>query len=163
MEYFGPGVDTMSATGLATICNMGAEIGATTSLFPYNSRMYDYLVSTKRKDIGELANQYKTLLRPGAPISPTVICVCRYLFISRFACHAALIVISPADEGAHYDQLIEINLSELEPHVNGPFTPDLATPISQFAAAVKKNGWPDEVKVRRDACCLLLCLSLFPA
>ncbi|KAL2115039.1 hypothetical protein VTJ04DRAFT_10702 [Mycothermus thermophilus] len=115
VEYFGPGVDSISATGMATVCNMGAEIGATTSLFPFNDRVYDYLVSTKRKEIGDFARAYAKELR--------------------------------ADEGAEYDQVIEINLSELEPHINGPFTPDLATPISKFSEAVKANGWPEELKV----------------
>jgi aconitate hydratase len=94
---------------------MGAEIGATTSVYPFNDRMYDYLAATKRKDIGDFARAYAKELRP--------------------------------DEGAEYDQLIEINLSELEPHINGPFTPDLATPISKFAEAAKANGWPQELKV----------------
>ncbi|KAK6837892.1 hypothetical protein PG989_000995 [Apiospora arundinis] len=114
VEYHGPGVDTLSATGMGTICNMGAEIGATTSLFPFNDRMYDYLAATKRKDIGDFSRTYAKELRE--------------------------------DDGAEYDQLIEINLSELEPHINGPFTPDLATPISKFAEAAKANNWPDEVK-----------------
>lgn len=100
---------------MGTICNMGAEIGATTSMFPFNDRMYDYLKATKRTDIGNFARDYAKELRE--------------------------------DEGAEYDQLIEINLSELEPHVNGPFTPDLATPISKFAEAVDANGWPEELKV----------------
>jgi aconitate hydratase len=94
---------------------MGAEIGATTSLFPFNDRMYDYLAATKRSEIGDFARSYAKELRQ--------------------------------DEGAEYDQLIEINLSELEPHINGPFTPDLATPISKFSEAVKANGWPEELKV----------------
>ncbi|VBB81369.1 Putative aconitate hydratase [Podospora comata] len=115
VEYFGPGVDSLSATGMGTICNMGAEIGATTSLFPFNDRMYDYLKATKRTEIGDFARSYAKELRQ--------------------------------DDGAEYDQLIEINLSELEPHINGPFTPDLATPISKFAEAAKANNWPDEVKV----------------
>ncbi|KXX78256.1 Aconitate hydratase, mitochondrial [Madurella mycetomatis] len=115
VEYHGPGCETISATGMGTIANMGAEIGATTSLFPFNDRMYDYLAATKRKDIGDYARSYAKELRE--------------------------------DEGAEYDQLIEINLSELEPHINGPFTPDLATPISKFAEAVKANGWPEELKV----------------
>ncbi|KAK4187827.1 putative aconitate hydratase [Podospora australis] len=115
VEYFGPGVDSLSATGMGTICNMGAEIGATTSVFPFNDRMYDYLKATKRTEIGDFARSYAKELRQ--------------------------------DDGAEYDQLIEINLSELEPHINGPFTPDLATPISKFAEAAKKNGWPEEVKV----------------
>ncbi|KAH6844857.1 aconitase family-domain-containing protein [Chaetomium sp. MPI-CAGE-AT-0009] len=115
VEYHGPGVDSISATGMATVANMGAEIGATTSVFPFNDRMYDYLVATKRKEIGDFARAYAKELRE--------------------------------DEGAEYDQLIEINLSELEPHINGPFTPDLATPISKFTEAVKTNGWPEELKV----------------
>lgn len=100
---------------MASCCNMGAEIGATTSVFPFNDRMYDYLVATRRKDIGDFARSYAAELRE--------------------------------DEGAEYDQLVEINLSELEPHINGPFTPDLATPLSKFAATAKENNWPDEVKV----------------
>jgi aconitate hydratase len=100
---------------MATICNMGAEIGATTSVFPFNDRMYDYLAATKRSQIGDFSRQYAHELRE--------------------------------DQGAEYDQLIEINLSELEPHINGPFTPDLATPISKFKDAVKANNWPEELKV----------------
>ncbi|KAF9531299.1 aconitase [Crepidotus variabilis] len=115
VEYLGSGVDSISATGMATICNMGAEIGATTSLFPFNNRMADYLNATKRPDIANYAKQFQHNLK--------------------------------ADEGAEYDQVIEINLSELEPHINGPFTPDLATPISKLASEAKKNGWPDDVRV----------------
>ncbi|PVI07726.1 aconitate hydratase-like protein [Periconia macrospinosa] len=115
VEYHGPGTNTLSATGMATICNMGAEIGATTSLFPFNDRMYDYLKATKRQAIGDFAREYSAELHE--------------------------------DEGAEYDQLIEINLSELEPHINGPFTPDLATPISKFKEAVKANKWPEDLKV----------------
>ncbi|ORX46015.1 aconitate hydratase [Piromyces finnis] len=115
VEYFGEGVESISCTGMATICNMGAEIGATTSIFPFNERMEEYLKATGRADIAELAKQYKDLLK--------------------------------ADEGCKYDQVIEINLSELEPHINGPFTPDLATPLSEFKNAVEKNGWPEELKV----------------
>jgi len=115
VEYFGPGVDNVSCTGMATICNMGAEIGATTSVFPFNDRMYDYLAATKRQHIGDFARSYAAELRE--------------------------------DEGAEYDQLIEIDLNELEPHINGPFTPDLATPLSKFKAAVKENKWPEELKV----------------
>lgn len=121
IEYHGPGVETISCTGMGTICNMGAEIGATTSLFPFNDRMYDYLRATKRQEIGEFARSYAQELRE--------------------------------DEGAEYDQLIEINLSELEPHINGPFTPDLATPISKFAQAVKENGWPNELKASLIGSC----------
>jgi len=115
VEYFGPGVDSISCTGMGTICNMGAEIGATTSVFPFNERMSDYLKATGRKDIADLAQNYKSFLTP--------------------------------DSGAHYDELYEINLSELEPHVNGPFTPDLATPLSKFAEAVKANQWPSDLRV----------------
>ncbi|KAG9773267.1 Aconitate hydratase, mitochondrial [Exophiala dermatitidis] len=115
VEYHGPGVNSLSATGMGTVCNMGAEIGATTSIFPFNDRMYDYLASTKRKHIGDFSRAYAHELHE--------------------------------DEGAEYDQFIEINLSELEPHINGPFTPDLATPISKFKDAVKENKWPEELKV----------------
>jgi len=121
VEYFGPGVDSISCTGMGTICNMGAEIGATTSVFPFNHRMGDYLKATSRAEIANLAQSHKNLLT--------------------------------ADEGCKYDQVIEINLSELEPHVNGPFTPDLATPLSQFAEAVKKNNWPEEIKVALIGSC----------
>lgn len=115
VEYHGPGVDSLSSTGMGTICNMGAEIGATTSVFPFNDRMYDYLAATKRKDIGEFARVYAKELRE--------------------------------DQGAEYDQLVELDLNTLEPHINGPFTPDLATPISKFKQAVEENGWPAELKV----------------
>ena len=115
MEYFGSGVDSISCTGMATICNMGAEIGATTSLFPFNKRMGDYLRATNRAAAASLAEDFKENLR--------------------------------ADEGAKYDQVIEINLDTLEPHVNGPFTPDLATPISKLAQRAKESGWPLDIKV----------------
>ncbi len=106
---------------MATICNMGAEIGATTSVFPYNKRMGAYLEATKRGDIAKYAQSFQHNLQP--------------------------------DEGSEYDQRIELNLSELEPHINGPFTPDLATPISKFAAAVKENKWPQELKVALIGSC----------
>jgi aconitate hydratase len=115
IEYTGPGVDSISCTGMGTICNMGAEIGATTSVFPFNKRMADYLAATDRSDIAAEAQ----------------------------AVQAALL--SP-DEGCVYDEVIELDLSTLEPHVNGPFTPDLATPIGDLGATAKKNGWPLEVK-----------------
>ncbi|KAK6442878.1 Aconitate hydratase mitochondrial [Oleoguttula sp. CCFEE 5521] len=115
IEYHGEGVNNLSCTGMATICNMGAEIGATTSVFPFNDRMYDYLAATKRSAIGDFSREYAAGLRE--------------------------------DEGAEYDELIEINLNELEPHINGPFTPDLATPISKFKEAVKANKWPVDLKV----------------
>ncbi|THG96533.1 hypothetical protein EW026_g5314 [Hermanssonia centrifuga] len=115
VEYTGPGVESLSCTGMATICNMGAEIGATTSLFPFNHRMTDYLKATKRDSIAEYAKRFQHNLK--------------------------------ADEGAEYDQVIDIDLSELEPHINGPFTPDLATPLSKFKEAVEQNNWPTELKV----------------
>jgi aconitate hydratase len=116
VEYFGPGVNSISCTGMGTICNMGAEIGATTSIFPYNSRMRDYLNATKRAAIAGEADKVESVLLN-------------------------------SDEGAKYDQVIEINLDTLEPHVNGPFTPDLANPISKLGAAAKKNGWPNDIRV----------------
>eukprot|EP00168_Porphyra_purpurea_P009981 TRINITY_DN244_c1_g1_i4.p1 TRINITY_DN244_c1_g1~~TRINITY_DN244_c1_g1_i4.p1 ORF type:complete len:875 (+),score=346.74 TRINITY_DN244_c1_g1_i4:221-2626(+) len=115
IEYFGEGVDSLSCTGMGTICNMGAEIGATTSIFPFNSRMGDYLNATGRQGIASLADTYSENLR--------------------------------ADDSAVYDQIIEVDLSTLEPHVNGPFTPDLAHPLSEFKAAVEKQGWPPELTV----------------
>jgi len=127
VEYFGEGADSFSATGKATICNMGAEIGATCSLFAYDEKMADYLRGTSRADIAALADKVKEHLRPDAEVY--------------------------ADPAKYYDQLIEINLDELEPYVNGPFTPDLATPISQMAEAVKANGWPDAVEVALIGSC----------
>ncbi|XP_070184891.1 aconitate hydratase, mitochondrial-like isoform X1 [Littorina saxatilis] len=115
VEYFGPGVDSISCTGMGTICNMGAEIGATTSVFPFNHRMQDYLKATNRGDIADLANSYKNLLS--------------------------------ADPKAQYDQVIEIDLDKLEPHVNGPFTPDLAHPISKLGETAKKHDWPMDIRV----------------
>ncbi|XP_064108889.1 aconitate hydratase, mitochondrial-like [Macrobrachium nipponense] len=114
VEYFGPGVDSISCTGMATICNMGAEIGATTSVFPYNNRMRDYLVATNRAGIAALADANADMLTP--------------------------------DDAAPYDQLIELNLSELEPHINGPFTPDLAHPVDKIGDTAREKGWPLEVK-----------------
>eukprot|EP00177_Eucheuma_denticulatum_P003007 GFKZ01005408.1.p1 GENE.GFKZ01005408.1~~GFKZ01005408.1.p1 ORF type:complete len:777 (-),score=118.82 GFKZ01005408.1:990-3320(-) len=113
VEYFGEGVESLSCTGMGTICNMGAEIGATTSMFPYNDRMGAYLKATGRDGVASLADSFKENLK--------------------------------ADKDAVYDQVIEINLSELEPHVNGPFTPDLAHPLSKFKEEVAKNGWPNEL------------------
>ncbi|CCH41493.1 aconitate hydratase 1 [Wickerhamomyces ciferrii] len=116
VEYFGDGVDTFSCTGMGTICNMGAEIGATTSVFPFNKSMADYLVATGRHEIAEFAKLYQND------------------FLK-------------ADEGAHYDQVIEIDLNTLEPYVNGPFTPDLATPISKLKDVAIENDWPLDVRV----------------
>jgi len=121
VEYFGEGARSLSATGKGTICNMGAEIGATTSIFGYDEKAAEYLSGTKRADIAELANSIKEHLTGDEEVYA-----------------------NPAD---YFDQVIEINLSELEPHVNGPFTPDLAWPISKFATAVKENNWPAKLEV----------------
>jgi aconitate hydratase len=121
LEYFGPGADSLSCTGKGTICNMGAEIGATTSLFCYDQKMADYLKGTSRADIAAAADKVTEHLRGDKEVYE-----------------------SPA---TYFDEVIEINLSELEPHINGPFTPDLAWPISKFAAAVKENGWPAKLEV----------------
>ena len=116
VEYFGSGVETFSCTGMGTICNMGAEIGATTSVFPYNKSMDDYLQATGRSGISQFAQQYKND------------------FLK-------------ADEGCEYDQVIEIDLNTLEPHINGPFTPDLATPVSKMRETAIANDWPLDVRV----------------
>ncbi len=127
VEYFGDGADNLSATGKGTICNMGAEIGATCSLFGYDDKMADYLRGTARADVAQLANEVKEHLRPDAEVY--------------------------ANPEQYYDQVIEINLDELEPYVNGPFTPDLATPISQMAEVAKQNGWPEDVEVALIGSC----------
>jgi aconitate hydratase len=127
VEYFGDGADSLSATGKATICNMGAEIGATCSLFTYDAKMSDYLKATEREEVAKLADKIKDCLRPDPEVY--------------------------ANPGTHYDQLIEINLDELEPHVNGPFTPDLAWPISKFAEAVRNNQWPEKLEVALIGSC----------
>lgn len=116
VEYFGDGVETLSCTGMATICNMGAEIGATTSTFPYQEAHRRYLVQTNRAPIADAAD----------------IALKKFDFLK-------------ADEGAEYDKVIEIDLSTLEPHVNGPFTPDLSTPISAFGSTAKSESWPSTV------------------
>ena len=120
IEYFGPGVETLSCTGMATICNMGAEVGATTSVFPTTKEMYSYLHKTHR---GRLTSILRNYYAVGAGPAD------RVLFHS--------------DPGAEYDEVITIDLSTLEPHINGPFTPDLSTPLSQFKDAVKVNKWPE--------------------
>ena len=127
VEYFGDGADSLSATGKATICNMGAEIGATCSLFAYDEKMSSYLKATEREEVARLADKIKNSLRPDPEVY--------------------------ANPSAYYDQLIEINLDELEPHVNGPFTPDLAWPISKFAEAVKNNQWPEKLEVALIGSC----------
>jgi aconitate hydratase len=121
VEYFGEGARTLSATGKGTICNMGAEIGATTSIFGYDEKSEAYLRGTDRSDVADLANQIRQHLTGDEEVY--------------------------ANPELYFDQVIEINLSELEPHVNGPFTPDLAWPISKFAAAVKENNWPEKLEV----------------
>jgi aconitate hydratase len=121
VEYFGEGANSLSATGKGTICNMGAEIGATTSIFGYDQKTAAYLKGTDRADIVALADQIKEHLNGDVEVY--------------------------ASPEKYFDQVIEINLSELEPHINGPFTPDLAWPISKFAAAVKENGWPAKLEV----------------
>ncbi len=121
VEYFGEGARSLSATGKGTICNMGAEIGATTSIFGYDEKMAEYLKGTERADIATLADAIHEHLTGDAAVYN--------------------------EPEKYFDQVIEINLSELEPHINGPFTPDLAWPLSQFAAAVKENGWPAELEV----------------
>ncbi|MBN1821365.1 MAG: aconitate hydratase [Prolixibacteraceae bacterium] len=121
IEYFGEGARSLSATGKGTICNMGAEVGATTSLFAYDESMERYLKATGREQVVELANGIKEHLKGDDEVyeNPDV----------------------------YYDQVININLSELEPHINGPFTPDRATPVSRMKQTAKENGWPLEVSV----------------
>ncbi|MGZ2369576.1 aconitate hydratase [Ancylomarina sp. YFZ004] len=121
VEYFGDGADALSCTGKATICNMGAEIGATTSIFSYDKNMSTYLRHTGREEIAELADNIMPHLRADEEVT-----------------------LNPEK---YYDELIEINLSELEPFINGPFTPDLAHPLSEFADAVRKNGYPQKLEV----------------
>lgn len=121
VEYFGEGAESLSATGKGTICNMGAEIGATTSIFAYDEKSAAYLRGTERADIADAADAIRHNLRSDDEVY--------------------------ADPAAYYDQLIELDLSTLEPHINGPFTPDLAWPLSKFATAVKENGWPEVLSV----------------
>ncbi|TGN19753.1 aconitate hydratase [Leptospira idonii] len=121
VEYFGPGAEALSCTGKGTICNMGAEIGATTSTFAYDASMERYLRSTNRADVADLANQYREHLTADKEVY--------------------------ADPNKYFDQVIEIDLNTLEPYVNGPFTPDLATPISKMKEEAAKNGWPLKVEV----------------
>ncbi len=116
VEYFGPGIESISATGRATICNMGAEIGATTSLFPYDRRSLDYLEATGRHDVAVAAEAVAQHLRPDPEVT--------------------------SDPAAYFDQVIEIDLSALEPHVVGPHTPDLARPVSEMGDDARANGWP---------------------
>ena len=121
VEYFGEGATSMSCTGKGTICNMGAEIGATTSTFGYDESMSRYLKATGRTEVADAADQIKDYLTGDAEVY--------------------------ANPEKYFDKVIEINLSELEPHLNGPFTPDLATPISEMKEAAAKNGWPTKIEV----------------
>ncbi|MDE3234735.1 MAG: aconitate hydratase [Bacteroidota bacterium] len=121
VEYFGEGASAMSCTGKGTICNMGAEIGATTSTFGYDDSMSRYLKATGREEVAALADGVKQYLNADAEVY--------------------------ANPEKYFDQVIEINLSELEPHLNGPFTPDLATPISKMKEVAAANGWPTTVEV----------------
>jgi len=121
IEYFGEGAQAMSCTGKGTICNMGAEVGATTSTFGYDDSMDRYLRATNRADVADEAKKMAKYLTADEEVY--------------------------ANPGEYFDELIEINLSELEPHLNGPFTPDLATPISQMREEATKNDWPLQVEV----------------
>ncbi|PKL86113.1 MAG: aconitate hydratase [Ignavibacteriae bacterium HGW-Ignavibacteriae-1] len=121
VEYFGEGADSISCTGKGTICNMGAEIGATTSLFGFDESMVRYLNATGRQEVAELAKSIAHHLTGDAEVYQ--------------------------NPEKYFDQVIEINLSELEPHVNGPFTPDLATPLSKMKEAVEANAWPEKIEV----------------
>ncbi|KAF6524998.1 hypothetical protein HZS61_010793 [Fusarium oxysporum f. sp. conglutinans] len=116
IEFFGPGAETLGATAMATVCNMSAEVGSTSCIFPYSQAMARYLAATKREDIARYADGFtETLLT--------------------------------ADRGSedYYDQVIEIDLSTLEPHINGPFTPDLSHPLSQFKTRVQESSWPSRI------------------
>ena len=121
VEYFGEGADSISCTGKGTICNMGAEIGATTSLFGYDEKMAKYLRGTDRAEIADMANGIKEHLRADDDVY--------------------------GNPEKYFDQVIEIDLSTLEPHINGPFTPDLAWPVSEFGKVAKEKGWPMELEV----------------
>ncbi|MGC1390638.1 MAG: aconitate hydratase [Bacteroidales bacterium] len=121
IEYFGEGSESLSCTGKATICNMGAETGATSSIFSFDNSMRDYLIATGRKDVADLAMKNREHLSADREVY--------------------------ADPSRYYDQYFEINLSELEPYINGPFTPDLATPLSRMKEEAVKNKWPVDVEV----------------
>ncbi len=121
VEYFGEGASSLSCTGKGTICNMGAEIGATTSTFPFDNKMAAYLKATGREDVAELATKYAEFLKADSEVY--------------------------ANPEKYYDQVIEINLDELEPHLNGPYSPDRAWPISKMKEAAKENDFPEELSV----------------
>jgi aconitate hydratase len=127
VEYFGPGAESISATGKGTICNMGAELGATTSVFPFDDRMAAYLEATDRSDIARLAAEHRALLVPDPEV-----------------------LRNPKD---HYDEIVEIDLSTLEPHIVGPHSPDRDRPVSKLAAEVRANGWPVGIKAALIGSC----------
>ncbi len=120
IEYFGPGAENLSCTGKGTICNMGAEVGATTSTFGYDESMEKYLRATGRDEVADEANKIKDYLTGDPEVY--------------------------ANPEKYFDQVIEINLSELEPHINGPFSPDIATPVSKMAETLEKNDWPRKIE-----------------
>ena len=120
IEYFGPGAQNLSCTGKGTICNMGAEVGATTSTFGYDESMEKYLRATGRDEIADEANKIKSYLTGDKEVYE--------------------------DPEKYFDEVIEINLSELEPHINGPFSPDIATPISEMTKTLEKNDWPRKIE-----------------
>src|SRR5207249_136015 len=119
VEYFGPGARSLSTTGKGTVTNMGAEIGATTSIFPYDENADAYLRATNRVAIADLAKNYLHLFANDPEVD--------------------------ANPSPFYDEVLELNLSELEPHINGPFTPDLARPVSRLAEDAVENNYPDNV------------------
>ena len=127
VEYFGDGASTISCTGKGTICNMGAEIGATTSVFPFDEKMFSYLKITDRADAAALADKLSDELKADKEVL--------------------------ASPEKYFDQVIEINLDKLEPHLNGPFTPDKAWPVSQMKKAIKENNYPDKISVALIGSC----------
>jgi aconitate hydratase len=127
IEYFGEGADSLSATGKGTICNMGAEIGATCSIFAYDEKMSAYLKATGRDEVAKLADGIREHLRPDGDVY--------------------------ANPQNYYDQVLELDLNTLEPYLNGPFTPDLATPISKLKEVAAQNGWPDKIEVALIGSC----------
>lgn len=127
VEYFGEGTSSISCTGKGTICNMGAEIGATTSVFPYDKRMGDYLRATERAEIADMADKIGDYLTQDPEVA--------------------------ASPESYYDRIIEINLSELEPHINGPYSPDKAWTLTEFAGAVREHGYPEMLSVALIGSC----------
>ena len=127
VEYFGEGTESISCTGKATICNMGAEIGATTSVFPFDKKMSDFLRRTDRSDVADMAEGLIDYLKADKEVI--------------------------ANPDKYYDQIVELNLDELEPHLNGPFTPDLAWPVSKMKEIVKEKEYPDEIRVALIGSC----------